>query len=125
MIEAQRDIGRNVAEPPSIVGQSRLNDKDSTLVRRARNAATVSDISEFAMTLETRPLAKLLGDLPELAKVSDAKFAVASSVLRRRFRDEAPLAQLQLRASGLEIAGTIGDDTVARRIRNIFEIETA
>jgi hypothetical protein len=107
------------------VRQSRLNDNDSTLIRRARNAATVSDISEFAMTLETRPLAKLLGDLPELAKVSDAKFAVASNVLRRRFHDEAPLAQLQLRASGREIAGTLADDAVAQRIRDIFELETA
>jgi hypothetical protein len=80
-------------------------------------------MSEFAMTLELRPLAKLLGDLPELAKVSDAKFSVASHVLSRRFRSEAPLAQLQLRASGLEIAGTIADDTVAQRIRDIFELE--
>ncbi|MGZ8849963.1 MAG: hypothetical protein ACXW3E_06580 [Thermoanaerobaculia bacterium] len=81
-------------------------------------------MSEFAMTLEVRPLAKLLGDLPELAKVSDAKFSVASYVLSRRFRSEAPLAQLQLRASGLEIAGTIADDTLAQRIRDIFELET-
>ena len=103
--------------------QSRLNDKDSTLVRRARNAATISDMSEFAVTLELRPLAQLLGDLPELAKVSDAKFSVASNVLRRRFRNEAPLAQLQLRAFGREIAGTIADDTVAQRIRDIFELD--
>ncbi len=75
------------------------------------------------MTLEVRPLAKLLGDLPELAKVSDAKFSVASNVLRRRFRSEAPLAQLQLGASGREIASTIADDRVAQRIRDIFELE--
>ena len=75
------------------------------------------------MTLELRPLAKLLADLPELARVSDAKLSVASNVLRRRFRSETPLAQLQLRASGREIASTIADDTVAQRIRNIFEFE--
>jgi hypothetical protein len=80
-------------------------------------------MSQLAMTLEMRPLAKLLADLPELARVSDAKFSVASNVLRRRFLSETPLAQLELRASGLEIAGSIADAKVAQRIRDIFEFE--
>lgn len=104
--------------------QSRTNDKESTLIRRAKRAVTIPDLTAFAATLELRPIAQLLGDLPELARISEAKFTVASNVLRRRFLNEAPLAQLQLRAFGIEIASTVADEDVAQRIRDIFELET-
>jgi hypothetical protein len=80
---------------------------------------------EFATTLALRPIAQLLDELPELAKLSTAKFDVATNILRGRFRNEAPIDQQQLRAFGLEIADRAGDPTVAERIRHIFEVEHA
>jgi len=105
--------------------QSRTNEKESTLIRSAKRAKTIPDLTAFAASLELRPIAQILGDLPELARVSEAKFTVASHVLRRRFLNEPPIAQLQLRAFGTEIASTVADDDVAQRIRDMFELETA
>ncbi|MGZ8796611.1 MAG: hypothetical protein ACXW2Q_09980 [Thermoanaerobaculia bacterium] len=98
-----------------------MGDFDSTLIRRARKAVTFPDMVEFAATLELRPIAQLLEELPELAKLSAAKFDVATNVLRRRFRHESPVDQEQLRIFGFEIAGRISDNASADRIRHIFE----
>lgn len=99
-----------------------MADFDSTLIRSARGAVTFSDMVEFAEKLERRPLAQLLEELPELAKLSTAKFDVATNVLRRRFRSETAVDQEQLRTFGDEIAERAGESTVARRIRGIFEL---
>jgi hypothetical protein len=98
-----------------------VGDFDSTLIRRARKAVTFPDMVEFAATLELRPIAQLL----ELAKLSAAKFDVATNVLRRRFRHELPVDQEQLRIFGSEIAERMSDNASANRIRHIFEAEHA
>jgi hypothetical protein len=97
-------------------------DFDSTLLRSARNAVTFTDMRQFASTLESRPILQLLEELPEIAKLSNAKFDVATSVLRKRFRNELPIDQLQLRTIGLEIADRTPDAAVAERIRTIFDV---
>jgi hypothetical protein len=102
----------------------RVGENDSTLLRRGRKAVTFPDMVEFAATVELRPLAQLLEELPELARLSDAKFSIASNVLRRRFRNEAPVDQLQLRTFGFEIADRVPEQEIAARIRSIFEPET-
>ncbi|MEK6371447.1 MAG: hypothetical protein AABO58_02015 [Acidobacteriota bacterium] len=53
-------------------------DFDSTLIRRGRSALSVSEMVAFVETLEARPLIKLLEELPELARPSDAKFVLAT-----------------------------------------------
>lgn len=98
-----------------------LADYDSTLIRLGRTAVTFPEMVEFAETLEVRPFVQLLEELPELAKLSETKFSVASNVLRRRFRNETPVDQLQLRTIGLEIADRMGDGLFADRVRSIFE----
>ena len=98
---------------------------DSTLIRRGRSSVTLTEIIAFAKVLEQRPLIKLLDELPELAQLSDTKFSLAVTTLRRRFRGEAPADQLQLRETANEIAGGIRDRAVAERIREIFPIDRA
>jgi hypothetical protein len=95
-------------------------DLESTLVRRGRAAVTVADMKTFALMLEHRPLAMLLGELPALARLSESKFNLATNILRRRFRGEAPIDRLQLRCIADEIAATVDGSVVAGRIRALF-----
>ncbi|HEX9161451.1 MAG TPA: hypothetical protein VF980_07050 [Thermoanaerobaculia bacterium] len=98
-----------------------MSEFDSTLIRCGRTAVTYADMVQFAATLEDRPIAQLLVELPDVARLSAAKFDVATSVLRRRFRNEQPVEQAQLRIFGSEIAADLDDTSVARRIRRVFE----
>ena len=93
---------------------------DSTLIRRGRTSVTLTEIIAFAKALEERPLVTLLGELPDVALLSDTKFSLAVATLRRRFRGEAPADQLQLRVTANEIAGGVKDHAVAERIRELF-----
>ncbi len=100
----------------------RTTDFDSTLIRRGRNALSMSEMVQFVETLEARPLIKLLEELPELARLSEAKFTLAVKTLRRRFRGEAMADQLQLRIVANEVAETIRDTEAARRVRSLFMV---
>lgn len=93
---------------------------DSTLIRRGRNALSVSEMVAFVETLEARPLIKLLEELPELARLSDAKFLLATKTLRRRFRGETIADQIQLRVAANEIADAIPDPQTSTRVRGLF-----
>jgi cob(I)alamin adenosyltransferase len=94
-------------------------DFDSTLIRSGIQATTISELSQFVATMEKRPLDRLLEDLPGLASLSNSKFDLARSVLRRRARDLAPVEREQLQIHAEEVAvGT--DDEVAFRIRSLF-----
>jgi hypothetical protein len=98
---------------------------DSTLVRRGQSAMTYSDMVAFAESVETRPLARLLEELPGIAGLSDSKFRIASTVLRRRFQLESPIEQIQLRVIADEIASAVDDRVVANRIRDVFRMDHA
>ncbi len=94
-------------------------DFDSTLVRSGIHATTISELSQFVTTMEQRPLNRLLDELPALATLSNSKFDLARSVLRRRARDLAPVEREQLQMHAEEVAGRT-DEEVAQRIRALF-----
>ncbi|PYQ30608.1 MAG: hypothetical protein DMF56_07300 [Acidobacteria bacterium] len=100
-------------------------DFDSTLIRRGRAAVTMTELAAFVKTLEERPVCTLLEELPQIARLSDTKFSLALTTLRRRFRGETPADQLQLRATAWEIAKGVDDRNTADRIRGIFTVERA
>ena len=92
----------------------------SSLAQRGYDAITFADMAEFAEAVETRPLTKLLEDLPALAELSEAKFALAVKMLRRRFVDEPEVNRAQLRAFASEIALEIEDIGLRQKVRNLF-----
>lgn len=100
-------------------------DLDTTLVRRGQHAMTYSDMVAFAESVETRPLSKILEDLPGIASLSDSKFRIASTVLRRRYQMESPIEQIQLRVIADEIASAAEDRGVGKRIRDVFQMARA
>ena len=99
-----------------------MDDFDSTLVRRGVKAASSSEMVEFARNVNERPLSKLFAELPQIARLSDTKFNLATNILRNRFRAQAGLDQVELRRIGSEIANRASNDWVADRIRAIFEL---
>ena len=99
------------------------DDFDSTLIRRGRKAVTFADMAQFVHTLESRPIVTLLNELPDIAALSEAKFVLATKILRRRFEGESKIDQEQLRAFANEIAGTVKDSQLAARIRGIFRFK--
>jgi hypothetical protein len=94
-------------------------DFDSTLIRSGVQATTISELTQFVATMEQRPLDRLLDELPGLAGLSNSKFDLARSVLRRRARDLAPMELEQLQILAEEVAGRTDED-VADRIRALF-----
>ena len=100
-------------------GMSAATDFDSTLVRSGIHATTISELSRFVAVMEQRPLDRLLEELPALATLSNSKFDLARSVLRRRARDLAPIEREQLQMLAEEVAGRT-DEEVADRIRELF-----
>jgi hypothetical protein len=94
-------------------------DFDSTLIRRGRGATMLSEMAEFAVTVERRPLDKLLAELPAMATLSSTKFGLAQQVLRRRMRRLAPVDREQLRVLAMEIADGTAPE-VGDRIRETF-----
>ncbi|HVS31488.1 MAG TPA: hypothetical protein VMS98_08530 [Thermoanaerobaculia bacterium] len=96
------------------------DDFDSTLIRRGRKAVTFADMAQFVHTLESRPIATLLNELPEIARLSEAKLVLATKILRRRFEGESAVDQQQLRVFANEIAAGVKDADLAARIRGIF-----
>jgi hypothetical protein len=94
-------------------------DFDSTLVRTGIQATTISELTQFVLVMEKRPLDRLLDELPGLARLSNSKFDLAQAVLRRRARELAPMERLQLKIHAEEVAGA-SELTVAERIRSLF-----
>ena len=93
----------------------------TTLVQRGLSAITFADMATFAKKVETRPLDKLLEDLPGLADLSEAKFALAMLVLRRRFHDEPAVNRRQLQVFAGEIALEVEDETSREQVRHVFD----
>ncbi len=99
-----------------------MTDLDSTLIRRGRQAASLSDMVEFAKNVHERELTKLFEELPQIARLSDTKFHLATNILRNRFRSQSGVDQAELQRIGSEIAERASNDWVADRIRAIFEL---
>ena len=94
-------------------------DFDTTLIRSGIQATTISELSKFVVTMEERPLDRLLNDLPGFALFSNSKFDLARAVFRRRVRNLAPVERLQLKIHAEEVASHAESD-VAERIRALF-----
>lgn len=94
-------------------------DFDSTLVRRGAQATTFTDMTNFVAEIQERPIAKLIFELPELARLSDVKFALARQSVRRRLETLPSEEREAIREIVDSVADTIGS-LDAQRIRSVF-----
>jgi hypothetical protein len=99
-----------------------MEEFDSTLIRRGKDATTFSEMAEFARTVHERPLATLIEELPQIARLSETKFHLAANILKNRFRAQSSSDQIELRRLGFQVANRTSALSVADRIRSIFEL---
>lgn len=68
--------------------ESEKNDNvpTSSIVMKAIDAKTFSELEAFVKDLESRPTERLLRDLPELVGLSESKASIISYVLATKFR---------------------------------------
>ena len=97
------------------------NDLDSTVIRHGLRAMTFSDMAGFAELIEQRTLDRLLVDIHGFALLSDAKFNLAKSILRRRLRALPPLEREQFQSFACEACE--GDEGALDRVAGIFAID--
>ena len=94
---------------------------DSTMVRRGVSARSFSDMADFAEIIQRRPLDRLLGDFRELAALTDTKFSLLRSVLRRRLRELPQEERQSLRVATRE---KFADDRpLLDRLASIFAVD--
>ena len=77
----------------------------SSMVMKAIDAKTFSELEAFVKDLEGRPTERLLQDLPELVALSESKASLISYVLATRFRH----------------AGAEGRSTIREGVAALFE----
>lgn len=58
----------------------------SSVVLKAIDAKTFTELEAFVKDLEKRPTERLLRDLPELVALSESKFSIISYVVAKKFR---------------------------------------
>jgi hypothetical protein len=58
----------------------------SSVVMKAIDAKTFTELEAFVKDLEKRPTERMLQDLPELVALSESKFSIISYVMATKFR---------------------------------------
>ena len=59
---------------------------ETTIVRKGKEAFSFTEMGGFVKDLQSRPLAKLVDDLPGLLELSEAKFALVLLAVSKRMR---------------------------------------
>ncbi|HSY49238.1 MAG TPA: hypothetical protein VLC46_10540 [Thermoanaerobaculia bacterium] len=71
----------------------------SSIVMKAIDAKTFTEMQTFVKDLESRPTERLLHDLPELVTLSEAKAEIISYVIATKFRHADEEERQTIRAS--------------------------
>jgi hypothetical protein len=95
-------------------------DDSSTLIRFGKNAMTFQEMAAFVHDLESRPMARLLEDLPGLMALPDGQHGLVTMVLRKRMRPS-PADQAPIVARLRELRSGSADETVRHRCRRFLE----
>ena len=96
------------------------DDAFSTLVQTGKDALTFTQMQAFVKDIETRPLERLINDLPGLMALHAAKYQLVVMVLRKKTRpdvEEGPALLERL----ADLAQNAEDPTVQSRARAFLE----
>jgi hypothetical protein len=83
----------------SMATQSDEKVPTSSIVMKAIDAKTFTELQSFVKDLESRPTERLLRDLPDLVGLSEAKAEIISYVIATKFRHAGEDERLTIRES--------------------------
>ncbi len=94
---------------------------DSSVVIRALDATFFSEMEAFVKDLETRPVERIIRDLPDLAALSEAKFSLCSRVLISKYRAASEAERSAIKKEIETLLGGMPAGEASDRIRNLLK----
>ncbi len=95
-------------------------DDSSTLIRIGKTAMTFPEMAAFVHDLESRPMDRLLEDLPGLMALPDGQHGLVTMVLRKKMRPS-PTDHAAIVARLRELRSGSRDEIVRHRCRRFLE----
>src|SRR3954471_6584182 len=83
----------------SMATQREVKVPTSSIVMKAIDAKTFTELQSFVKDLESRPTERLLRDLPDLVGLSEAKAEIINYVIATKFRHASAEERLTIRES--------------------------
>ena len=93
----------------------------SSIVMKAIDAKTFTELQAFVKDLESRPTERLLRDLPELVKLSDAKAEIITYVISTKFRHAGPDERKTIRDSVQATSDSLPHGQERSRVQDILD----
>jgi hypothetical protein len=93
----------------------------SSIVMKAIDAKTFTELQAFVKDLESRPTERLLRDLPELVKLSDAKAEIITYVISTKYRHAASEERQTIRDSVQATCDRLPHGQERSRVQDILE----
>jgi hypothetical protein len=93
----------------------------SSVVMKAIDARTFTDMEGFVKDLEGRPIERLLKDLPELAGLPATKVSLVSYVITGKYRQADPATRTMIKESIQATLSRMDIDERRDRIAQMFE----
>ena len=93
----------------------------SSIVMKAIDATTFSDMESFVKDLESRPIERLLKDLPNLAKLPPAKVSLVSYVISGKYRQADEATRATIKESIQSTVSGMAFDEQRQRVAQMLE----
>jgi len=93
----------------------------SSVVMKAIDATTFSDMESFVKDLESRPIERLLKDLPNLAKLPPAKVSLVSYVISGKYRQADAATRATIKESIQSTVSGMDFDEQRQRVAQMLE----
>ena len=93
----------------------------SSVVMRAVDAKTFTEMESFVKDLESRSVERLLRDLPQLAELPGTKVSLVSSVLSAKYRAADDADKETMRESVARTVASLQDGETKTRLTQVLE----
>jgi hypothetical protein len=97
------------------------NSLASSVVMKAVDAKTFTEMESFVKDLEARPVERLLRDLPQLAALPQTKVSLVSYVLAAKYRGADAAEKQTMRETMVATVGSLPAGETRDRVNQILE----